>query len=88
MDIFNLICHAAFDQPPLTGSERVNNVKKRDFFTKCGDQARKVLEALLEKYADEGIENIENMKILQVTHSVNSAPRMKLSNFSVAKSKI
>lgn len=66
MDIFDLICHTAFDQPPLTRSERVNNVKKRDYFTKYGNQARKVLEALLDKYADEGIENIEDMKILQV----------------------
>ncbi|MDP3307622.1 EcoAI/FtnUII family type I restriction enzme subunit R [Methylotenera sp.] len=66
MDIFDLICHTAFDQPPLTRNERVNNVKKRDYFTKYGDQARKVLEALLDKYADEGIENIEDMKVLQV----------------------
>ena len=66
MDIFDLICHTAFDQPPLTRAERVNNVKKRDYFTKYGEQARKVLEALLDKYADEGIENIEDMKVLQV----------------------
>ena len=66
MDIFDLICHTAFDQPPLTRSERANNVKKRDYFTKYGNQARKVLEALLDKYADEGIENIEDMKVLQV----------------------
>lgn len=66
MDIFDLICHTAFDQPPLTRSERVNNVKKRDYFAQYGEQARKVLEALLDKYADEGIENIEDMKILQV----------------------
>jgi len=66
MDIFDLICHTAFDQPPLTRAERANRVKKRDYFTKYGEQARKVLEALLDKYADEGIENIEDMKILQV----------------------
>ena len=66
MDVFDMICHTAFDQPPLTREERVNNVKKRDHFTKYGEQARKVLEALLDKYADEGIENIEDMKILQV----------------------
>lgn len=66
MDIFDLICHTAFDQPPLTRTERVNNVKKRDYFTQYGDQARKVLEALLDKYADEGIENIEDIKILKV----------------------
>lgn len=66
MDIFDLICHTAFDKPPLTRAERANNVKKRDYFTKYGEKARKVLEALLDKYADEGIENIEDMKILQV----------------------
>ncbi len=67
MDVFDLICHAAFDQPPLTRAERANKVKKRDYFAKYGEQARKVLEALLEKYANEGIENIEDMKVLQVT---------------------
>ena len=66
MDIFDLICHTAFDQPPLTRAERANNVKKRDYFTKYGEQAKKVLEALLDKYADEGIENIEDIKILTV----------------------
>ena len=67
MDIFDLICHTAFDQPPLTRAERANNVKKRDYFTQYGEQTRKVLEALLDKYADEGIANIEDMKILQVS---------------------
>lgn len=66
MDVFDLICHAAFDQPPLTRAERANNVKKRDYFTQYGEQSRKVLEALLDKYADEGIENIEDIKILRV----------------------
>jgi len=66
MDIFDLICHTAFDKPPLTRAERANNVKKRDYFTKYGEQAKKVLEALLDKYADEGIENIEDIKILTV----------------------
>ena len=66
MDIFDMICHAAFDQPPLTRAERARAVKKRDVFTQYGDQARKVLEALLDKYADEGIENIEDIKVLKV----------------------
>jgi type I restriction enzyme, R subunit len=66
MDIFDMICHTAFDRPPLTRAERANLVKKRDVFTQYGDQAKKVLEALLDKYAVEGIENIEDMKILQV----------------------
>ncbi|MFC1602689.1 EcoAI/FtnUII family type I restriction enzme subunit R [Pseudomonadota bacterium] len=63
---FDLICHIAFDQPPLTRSERANNVKKRNYFTKYGEQARAVLEALLDKYADEGITTIENRKVLKL----------------------
>ena len=66
MDIFDMICHTAFDQPPLTRVERAKQVKKRDVFTQYGEQARRVLEALLDKYADEGIENIEDIKVLKV----------------------
>lgn len=66
VDLFDLICHVAYDQPPLTRKERANNVKKRNYFTKYGEQAKKVLEALLDKYADEGIENIESMEVLKV----------------------
>jgi type I restriction enzyme R subunit len=66
VDLFDLICHVAFDQPPLTRKERANNVKKRDYFTKYGNEARKVLESLLDKYADEGVTNIESMDILKV----------------------
>jgi type I restriction enzyme, R subunit len=66
MDIFDMICHTAFDRPPLTRLERANQVKKWDVFTQYGDQAKKVLEALLDKYANEGIENIEDIKILRV----------------------
>jgi len=66
VDLFDLICHVAFEQPPLTRKERASNVKKRDYFTKYGEQARKVLETLLDKYADEGVTNIESMDILKV----------------------
>lgn len=66
MDIFDMICHTAFDQPPLTRAERAKQVRKRDVFTQYGEQARKVLDALLVKYADEGIENIEDIKVLKV----------------------
>lgn len=66
MDIFDMICHTAFDQPPLTRAERAKQVRKRDVFTQYGEQAKKVLEALLDKYADEGIENIEDIKVLKV----------------------
>jgi len=66
VDLFDLICHVAFDQPPLSRKERANNVKKRNYFTKYGEQARKVLETLLDKYADEGVENIESIEVLRV----------------------
>ncbi len=62
---FDLICHIAWDQPPLTRKERANNVKKRNYFTKYGDKARAVLAALLDKYADEGIASLEDAKILR-----------------------
>lgn len=65
-DAFDMICHIAFDQPALTKKERANNVRKRNYFTKYNEQARLVLDALLEKYADQGIEPIEDVKILQV----------------------
>ena len=63
---FDLICHIAFDQPPLTRKERANNVKKRNYFTQYGEQARAVLTALLEKYADEGISKMESAKVLKL----------------------
>lgn len=66
LDPFDLICHVAFDMPPLTRKERANNVKKRNYFTKYGENAREVLEALLDKYADEGLENLESMEILKI----------------------
>jgi type I restriction enzyme R subunit len=63
-DPFDLICHVAFGEPPLTRHERAAQVKKRDYFAKYGTQARQVIETLLDKYADTGIENIEDIKIL------------------------
>jgi type I restriction enzyme R subunit len=67
LDPFDLICHIAFDQPPLTRRERANNVRKRDVFTKYGPQARAVLEALLAKYQDEGVvSGLDNVKVLEI----------------------
>jgi type I restriction enzyme R subunit len=63
-DPFDLICHVAFDRPPLSRKERAEQVRKRDVFAKYGEQARAVLDALLDKYADTGIESIEDIKIL------------------------
>ncbi|WP_335967037.1 EcoAI/FtnUII family type I restriction enzme subunit R [Acinetobacter calcoaceticus] len=65
-DPFDMVCHIAFDQPALTKKERANNVRKRNYFTKYNEQARQVLDALLDKYADQGIEPIEDVKILQI----------------------
>jgi type I restriction enzyme R subunit len=63
---FDLICHVAFDQPPLTRRERANIVRKRNYFTQYGEQARKVLDALLDKFADEGVDDIEDIGLLRV----------------------
>lgn len=66
LDPFDLICHVAFDQPPLTRQERAEQVKKRNYFAKYAGATRQVLEALLDKYADTGVEHIEDIKILQL----------------------
>ena len=63
---FDLICHVAYGQPPLTRKERANNVKKRNYFAKYGEQARAVFTALLDKYADEGISTLESAKVLKL----------------------
>ena len=65
-DEFDLICHLAFDMKPLTKSERINNVKKRNYFTKYGEQARQILDILLEKYQTQGIKDIEDISILKL----------------------
>ena len=66
LDPFDLICHVAFDRPPLTRQERANNVRKRDIFTRYGAGARAVLEALLQKYQDSGAANLDDPRILQI----------------------
>lgn len=80
VDLFDLICHVAYEQPPLTRRERANNVKKRNYFTKYGDQARRVLEALLDKYADEGIINIESLDVLSVKPFIDFGSRLEIVN--------
>ena len=66
-DPFDLICHIAFDQPPLSRRDRARDVLKRDVFTKYGAQARAVLEALLAKYRDEGVvSDLDNVKVLEI----------------------
>ena len=66
LDPFDLICHIVFDQPPLTRRERVNNVRKRNYFTKYGEKAAEILDALLTKYADSGLSDLENVDVLKV----------------------
>jgi type I restriction enzyme R subunit len=65
-DPFDLVCHVAFGQKPLTRRERAENVKKRNYFARYEAKARAVLEALLDKYTDEGLDNIEDPKILKI----------------------
>ena len=65
MDDFDLICHIAFDKKPLTRAERANNVKKRDYLNKYEGVARKVLEGLLDKYATDGITDLETLNFLE-----------------------
>ncbi len=66
LDPFDLIAHIAFDQPALTRKERALNVKKRNYFTKYSEQAKAVLETLLDKYEDKGIENMESSRVLEL----------------------
>ena len=66
LDPFDLLLHVAYDKPPLTRRERARRVRQRNVFTKYGPEARKVLEALLDKYADEGIATIESNEVLRV----------------------
>ena len=65
-DPFDLICHVAYDQPPLTRQERAERVRKRNYFARYGDKARAVMEALLAKYADQGIEAVESADAFKV----------------------
>lgn len=66
LDLFDLICYVAWGCPPLTRKERAENVRKRDCFAKYGDRAQAVLDALLKKYATDGIENIEDISVLKL----------------------
>jgi len=77
---FDLICHIAFDQPALTRKERANNVKKRNYFTKYGEQARQVLDGLLDNYADKGIISIENTKVLKLKPFSDLGTPMEIIN--------
>lgn len=66
LDPFDLICHVAYDRPPLTRRERAERVRKRDVFSRYGPQARAVLEALLSKYQDDGLIDLSDPRVLQL----------------------
>lgn len=78
LDDFDLICHLAYDKAPLTKAERANNVKKRNYLYKYSDLAKEVLEALLNKYADDGIKEIEETKVLQLQEFAKFGSPMKI----------
>jgi type I restriction enzyme R subunit len=87
IDLFDLICYLAYDKPPLTRKERADNVKKRDFFTKYGDQAKQVLEKLLDKYADEGVTDIESLEVLKVKPFTDFGSPVEIINSFGSKSR-
>lgn len=78
LDPFDLICHIVFDQPPLSRRERANNVRKRDYFSQYQGAAKQVLEALLDKYADVGIAEIEKTEIITQTPFSNMGTAVEL----------
>ena len=81
VDDFDFICHVAFDKKPLTRKERANNVKKRDFFSKYSGVARDVLEALLEKYMNTGIYEIEKTEILKLDPFLKLGKPSKIAGY-------
>ena len=78
LDDFDLICHIAYDKAPLTKKERAENVKKRHYLYKYSDVAKEVIEALLDKYANDGIKEIEDTKVLQLKEFQKIGSPMKI----------
>ena len=81
VDDFDFICHVAFDKKPLTRKERASNVKKRDFFSKYSGVAREVLEALLDKYMNTGIYEIEKTEILKLDPFLKLGKPAKIAGY-------
>lgn len=79
IDDFDLICHLAYDKAPLTRVERADNVRKRGYLYKYAELAQKVLGSLLDKYADEGIRDIEDAKVLQLKEFAGYGSPMKIA---------
>lgn len=87
MDIFDLICHVAWDKTALSRKERAENVRKRNYFTKYEEKAKKVLNALLDKYADDGIKNIEDLSILKIAPFINFGTPLEIIHSFGGKNK-
>ena len=81
VDDFDFICHVAFDKKPLTRRERANNVKKRDFLSKYSGAAREVLEALLDKYMNTGIYEIEKTEVLKLDPFAKMGRPAKIASY-------
>lgn len=81
VDDFDFICHVAFDKKPLTRRERANNVKKRDFLSKYSGVAREVLEALLDKYMNTGVYEIEKTEILKLDPFLKLGKPQKIARY-------
>ena len=81
VDDFDFICHVAFDKKPLTRKERANNVKKRDFLSRYSGVAREVLEALLDKYMNTGIYEIEKTEILKLDPFMKIGKPSKIAGY-------
>ncbi len=81
VDDFDFICHVAFDHKPLTRRERANNVKKRDFLSKYSGVAREVLEALLDKYMNTGIYEIEKTDVLKLDPFMKLGKPAKIAGY-------
>ena len=81
VDDFDFICHVAFDKKPLTRRERANNVKKRDFLSKYSSAARQVLEALLDKYCNIGIYEIEKTEVLKLDPFLKMGKPAKIASY-------
>lgn len=86
VDDFDFICHVAFDKKPLTRKERANNVKKRDFLSKYSGVAKEVLEALLDKYMNTGIYEIEKTEILKLDPFLKLGKPAKIAGYFGGKS--
>jgi type I restriction enzyme R subunit len=86
-DPFDLVCHVAYDQPPLTRKERAENVRKRNYFTRYGDKTRAVMEAVLNQYSNQGLEAIESPDALKVSPFTQIGTPVEIINMFGSRNK-